>query len=76
MAKEPHEKTYNELAQDMCTRQDCLEHLTAKAEMARRAAIQDRRRSGMMLASVIVAAVAAGASACSAYLTYLASLHK
>jgi uncharacterized membrane protein len=74
MAKAAREKTYDELAQDMCTREDCLEHLTAKAEMARRAAVRDRLISWTMLASVLIAAVAAVASACSAYFAYLSSL--
>ena len=34
MAKEPHQKTTAELAQDLSTRPDSLIHLTAKAEMA------------------------------------------
>jgi len=76
MAKEPHEKTYDELAQDMSTRPDHLVHLTAKAELARRAAIHDRRRSWIMLASTVIAAFAAIASACSAYFAYLSSLHR
>jgi hypothetical protein len=76
MAKEPWQKTYDELAQDMSTRAESLPHLTAKAEMARRAAIQDRRRSWIMLASTSIAAVAAAASACSAYFAYLSSLHR
>jgi hypothetical protein len=49
MAKEPHQKTYAELAQDMCTRADSLVQLTAKVEMARRAAIYDQWRSWVML---------------------------
>jgi hypothetical protein len=36
MAKQPHEKTLFELAQDMCTRADSLVHLTAAAEITRR----------------------------------------
>jgi hypothetical protein len=51
----------------MCTRADSLVHLTAKAEMARRAAVQDQWRSWVMLASAVIAALAATASACSAY---------
>jgi len=39
MAKEPHQKTNAELAQDLSTRPDSLNHLPAKAEMARRAAV-------------------------------------
>jgi shikimate kinase len=63
--------TYDELAQEMYKRADSLDHLTAKAEMARRAAVQGRWKSCMMLASVIVATIAATASAFSAYYTYL-----
>ena len=55
---------------------DGLIHLTAKAEMARRAAVQDQWRSWIMFASVLIAALAAAASACSAYFAYLSSLHK
>ena len=76
MAKEPHQKTRAELAQDLSTRPDSLIHLTAKAEMARRAAVQDQWRSWIMFASVVIAALAAAASACSAYFAYLSSLHK
>jgi hypothetical protein len=43
--KEPHQKTNAEFAQDLSTRPDSLIHLTAKAEMARRAAVQDQWRS-------------------------------
>jgi hypothetical protein len=75
MAKFPQEKTYNELARDMCTRADSLQHLTAKAEMARRAAVQDRFRSRVMLASTIIAAMAAVASALSAYFAYYNATH-
>jgi len=46
-----------QLAQEMCKRPDSLDHLTAKAEMARRAAVQDRRRSWIMLASAVIAAI-------------------
>jgi hypothetical protein len=76
MAKEPHEKTNTELAQDLSTRPDSLVHLTARAEMARRAAVQDKWRSWIMFASAVIAAIAAIASACSAYFAYLSSLHK
>jgi hypothetical protein len=76
MAKEPHQKTYAELAQDLSTRPDHLVHLTAKAEMARRAAVQDRWRIWIMFASAVFAALAAAASACSAYFAYLSSLHR
>jgi hypothetical protein len=72
MAKFPQDKTYDELAQDMCTRADGLQHLTAKAEMARRAAVQDRFRSWVMLASTIIAAVAA---AFAAYFAYYNATH-
>lgn len=71
MAKRPQDMTYDELAQEMYKRADSLDHLTAKAEMARRAAVQGRWKSYMMLASVIVATIAATASAFSAYYTYL-----
>ena len=59
MAKEPHQKTHAELTQDLSTRPDSLIHLTAKAEMARRAAVQDQWRSWIMFASVVIAALAA-----------------
>jgi hypothetical protein len=75
MGKEPKDKTLDELMQDMCTRADCLEHLTAKAEMARREALQVQRNNNYMLVSVIVAAVAALASALSAYFAYLSTQH-
>jgi hypothetical protein len=75
MAKFPQDKTYDELAQDMCTRADGLQHLTAKAEMARRAAVQDRFRSWVMLASTIIAAIAAIASAFAAYFAYYNATH-
>jgi len=55
--KEPHQKTTAELAQDLSTRPDSLIHLTAKAEMARRAAVQDQWRSWIMFASVLIAAL-------------------
>lgn len=74
MAKEPKEMTYEELAQEMCKREDSLDHLTAKAEMARRAALQARWSGRYMLASVIVATIAAVASAVSAYYAYLSTL--
>jgi len=76
MAKEPHEKNNAELAQDLSTRPDSLVRLTARAEMARRAAVQDQWRSSIMLASAVIAAIAATASACSAYFAYLSSLHR
>jgi len=69
-------KRPTELAQDLSARPDSLVHLTARAEMARRAAVQDQWRSWIMLASVVIAALAAAASACSAYFAYLSSLHK
>ena len=71
MAKEPDEKSYRELAQDLYTREDTLTHLTAKAEMARRGAVQARWNGRVMLASVIIAAIAATVSAVSAYYAYL-----
>src|SRR5258708_16347403 len=70
MAKEPHKKTNAELAQDLSTRPDSLVHLTARAEMARRAAVQNQWRSWIMLASAVIAALAAAASACSAYFQF------
>jgi hypothetical protein len=63
--------SYDELAQEMYKRADSLDHLTAKAEMARRAAVSDRWKSRMMLASTVIAAIAATASAVSTYLVYL-----
>ena len=103
MAKQPHEKTLFELAQDMCTRADSLVHLTAAAEITRRkiqaqldacraqieAAVAEERaakaaietaasskqNANYMLLSVIVATVAAAASAFSAYLSYAATQH-
>lgn len=74
MAKEPKKMSYDELAQEMYKRQDSLDHLTAKAELARRAALQARCNGWFMLASVIVAALAALASAASAYFAYLNTL--
>ena len=76
MAKSPKEMSYAELAQEMYKRADSLDHLTAKAEMARRAAFQDQRKSWFMLASVVIAAIAATASAFSAYFTYLSVVAK
>jgi len=73
LAKEPKDKTYDELAQDMYKRPDSLDHLTAKAEMARRSASVSLRNSRLMLASVLIALVAAIASAASAYFAYLSS---
>ena len=64
-------KTYDELAQEMCKREGSLDHLTAKAEMTRRAALQAQSNGRYMLASVIVAAFAASSSAVSAYYAYL-----
>jgi hypothetical protein len=75
MAKEPQDKTLDELMQDMCTREDCLEHLTAKAEMVRRDAAQKERNNRYLLASVVIAAIAACASAFSAYFAYLSVHH-
>ena len=76
MEKTPQEMTYAELAQEMYKRADSLDHLIAKAEMARRAAVQDTWKSWMMLASVVVAAIAAAASALSAYFGYLSVIAK
>jgi len=71
MGKKHADMTYDELVQEMWKREDSLEHLQAKAEMARRAALQARLNGRIMLASVIVALFAALASACSAYFAYL-----
>lgn len=74
LAKTPKEMSYDELAQEMYKREDSLDHLTAKAEMARRAALQAQWNGRCMLASVIVATVAAVASAASAYSVHLSTL--
>jgi hypothetical protein len=78
MAKPPSEMTLAELAQDMCTREDSLMHLTAKAEFNRRqleaqleATKTAKRNSNYMLASVIIAAVSAIAAAAAAIINYL-----
>ena len=71
MGKAPKEMSYDELAQEMWKREDSLDHLQAKAEMARRAALQARQNGHYMLASVIIAAIAALLSAVSAIFTYL-----
>ena len=73
MPKEPKDMTYDELAHEMYKREDSLPHLTAKAEMARRAALQARWNGRCMLASVIIATFAALTSAGSAYFTYLSA---
>ena len=75
MAKTPKKMSYDELAREMYKREDSLDHLTAKAEMARRAALQARRTGRYMPASVITAAIAAIASAVSAYYAYLNSIN-
>ncbi len=71
MPKEPKDMSYDELAQEMWKREASLEHLQAKAEMARRAAVQARFNGWVMLASTIIALMAAAASACSAYFAYV-----
>jgi len=78
MAKPPSEMTLAELAQDMCTREDSLMHLTAKAEFNRRqleaqfeATKTAKRNSNYMLASVIIAAVSAIAAAAAAIINNL-----
>jgi hypothetical protein len=76
MPKEPREMSYAELAQEMYKREDSLDHLTAKAEMARRAAVQARFNGYCMLASVIIAAIAAIASAFSAYFAFISATAK
>ena len=75
MAKDPIQMSFDELAQDLYKREDSLDHLTAKAEMARRAALQARWNGRCMLASVIIAALAAIASAVSAYFAYLSATY-
>ena len=75
MTKPPNEMSYDELAREMHKREDSLPHLTAKAEMARRAALQAKQNAIYQLWSVIIAAVAALASAASAYFAYLSSLN-
>jgi hypothetical protein len=66
MAKKLEDMTYAELAQELYKRPDSLDHLMAKAEMARRAAVQAERNGRIMLASVIVAGVSAFAAMLSA----------
>jgi hypothetical protein len=75
MARTPHDKTYDDLAHDMCAHPASPQHLAAKAEMVRRAVVQDRFRSWIMLLSTGIAAVAAIASACSAYFAYYIATH-
>jgi hypothetical protein len=75
MAKDPRQMSFDELAQDLYKREDSLDHLTAKAEMARRAALQARWNGRCMVASVIIAALAAIASAVSAYFAYLSATY-
>jgi hypothetical protein len=67
MGKQHKDMSYDELAQEMWKREDSLEHLQAKAEMARRTALQARWNGYCMLASVVVAMAAAIISAVSAY---------
>jgi hypothetical protein len=66
MAKEPSEKTLDELAQDMRTRADGLTHLTAAAEMRLRRIRAQLRATRYMLVSAVAAAVAAVGSAIAA----------
>jgi hypothetical protein len=75
MAKDPRQMSFDELAQDLHKREDSLDHLTAKAEIVRRAALQARWNGRCMLASVIIAALAAIASAVSAYFAYLSATY-
>jgi hypothetical protein len=79
--KDPQAMSLAELAQEMNKRADSLDHLTAKAEITRRqteaqleATRATTRNANYMLASVIVAALSAIASAVSAYFAYLSSL--
>lgn len=81
MAKAPQDMSLAELAQEMCKREDSLDHLTAKAEVLRRqteaqleATHATTRNANYMLASVIIAAISAIASAVTAYIAYL-SIH-
>jgi septal ring factor EnvC (AmiA/AmiB activator) len=81
--KQPEEMTLEELAQEMRKRVDSLDHLTAKAEMLRRQVVSSMEATSAqkaaadaatnnahyMLWSVIVAALAAVASAISAVAT-------
>jgi septal ring factor EnvC (AmiA/AmiB activator) len=81
--KQPEEMTLEELAQEMRKRTDSLDHLTAKAEMTRRQVVSSIEATSAqkaaadaatinaqyMLWSVIVAAIAAVASALSAVAT-------
>ena len=50
--------SYDELAQEMWKHENSLEHLQAKAKMARRAALQGRVNGWVMLTSVIIAFLA------------------
>ena len=73
MTKEPKDMTYAEPAREMHKREDLLDHLMAKAEMARRAAEQARFNGRCLLGSVIIAALAAIALACSLYFAYVSA---
>jgi hypothetical protein len=88
LAKEMSEKTLDELAVDMYTREDALPHLMAKAEVTRRLTVAQldaakatietanftKQNAQYMLASVIVALLSALAAATSAYFAYLTTL--
>jgi hypothetical protein len=87
---EMQDKTLDQLAVDMYTRADALPHLMAEAEIARRLAVAQldaakamvdtaaytKRNANYMLASIVVALMAAIASAASAYFAYLTTLPK
>jgi hypothetical protein len=82
MAKAPTEMTLGELTQETFKRPDSLDHLTAKAEITRRqteaqleATHASKRNANYMLASVVVAAISAIASAVSAYFAYQNIIH-
>jgi hypothetical protein len=88
MAKEMKDRTLEELAVDLYKKEDSLDHLMAKAEMLRRTTVAQldaakatvetaaftKRSAKYMLASVIVALLAAFVSAASAYIAYLSIL--
>jgi hypothetical protein len=81
VAKASKDMSFDELAQEMCKRPDSLDHLTAKAEITRRqteaqleATHASTRNANYMLASVIIAAVSALASALTAFIAFL-SIH-
>jgi hypothetical protein len=90
MAKDMKDKTLDELATEMYTKVDSLPHLMAKAEITRRVteaqleaagatvetATFTKRNANYMLASVVVALIAAFGSAASVYFAYLSTVPK